>query len=156
MAINQNAKQKQQASAGSRPLAISVRTPFIRDLQIGERVYAVGVANAANVQNEILRALAANTGGFMLVTGEIPQDDEFLLEKFFIQVLAGVGDTVRWVWDSSDHSTTSDTGIWDSGVRNVGAPPFDHVFMAAGTFPYHCTQHGAPGFGMRGSITVNL
>jgi hypothetical protein len=69
---------------------IEDRAPFIRDLQIGERVYAIGVANAANVQNDILRALAANTGGFMLVTGEIPQDDEFLLEKFFIQVLAGV------------------------------------------------------------------
>jgi hypothetical protein len=69
---------------------IEDRSPFIRDLEIGERVYAVGVANAANVQNDVLRALAANTGGFMLVTGEIPQDDEFLLEKFFIQVLAGV------------------------------------------------------------------
>jgi hypothetical protein len=53
-------------------------------------VYAIGVADAANVQNDVLRALANNTGGFMLVTGEIPQDDEFLLEKFFIQVLAGV------------------------------------------------------------------
>ena len=39
---------------------IEDRAPFIRDLQIGERVYAVGVANAANVQNDILRALAAN------------------------------------------------------------------------------------------------
>lgn len=69
---------------------IEDREPFVRDLSIGERVYAIGVANAANVQNDVLRALANNSGGFMLVTGEIPQDDEFLLEKFFIQVLAGV------------------------------------------------------------------
>lgn len=71
---------------------IEDRAPFIRDVRslINERVYAVGVANAANVQNDILRALANDSGGFMLVTGEIPQDDEFLLEKFFIQVLAGV------------------------------------------------------------------
>jgi hypothetical protein len=69
---------------------IEDRRPFISELSIGERVYAVGVANAANVANDVLRALAASTGGFMLVTGEIPQEDEFLLEKFFIQILAGV------------------------------------------------------------------
>lgn len=68
------------------------RPPFIRDVAplINERVYAVGVADAANVQNDVLRAVADNTGGYMLVTGAIAQDDEFLLEKFLIQILAGV------------------------------------------------------------------
>lgn len=68
------------------------REPLINDVEslINERVYAVGVADAANVRNDTLRALADNTGGFMLVTGAIGPDDEFLLEKFFIQILAGV------------------------------------------------------------------
>ncbi|MGH6842341.1 MAG: tyrosinase family protein, partial [Methylocella sp.] len=68
------------------------RSPFIRGVSplINERVYAVGVADAANVQNDILRALADNTGGYILVTGALAQDDEFLLDKFFIQILAGV------------------------------------------------------------------
>jgi hypothetical protein len=68
------------------------RSPLISEVTplIHERVYAIGVADAANVRNDILRALADNSGGFMLVTGAIAQDDEFLLEKFFIQVLAGV------------------------------------------------------------------
>ena len=68
------------------------RAPLISEVGplINERVYAVGVADAVNVRNDILRALANNSGGFMLVTGAIAQDDEFLLEKFFIQVLAGV------------------------------------------------------------------
>lgn len=68
------------------------RAPLISEVTplINERVYAVGVADAANVRNDILRSLADNSGGFMLVTGAIAQDDEFLLEKFFIQVLAGV------------------------------------------------------------------
>ncbi len=68
------------------------RHPLINEVRhlINERVYAVGVGDAGNVRNEILRELADNSGGFMLVTGAIPQDDEFLLEKFFIQVLAGV------------------------------------------------------------------
>jgi hypothetical protein len=68
------------------------RAPFISQVRslINERVYAIGVADAANVQNDTLRALADDTGGYMLVTGAIQQDDQFLLEKFFIQVLAGV------------------------------------------------------------------
>lgn len=68
------------------------RGPFINDVRslINERVYAVGVADAANVRNDVLRAVANETGGTMLVTGAIARDDEFLLEKFFIQILAGV------------------------------------------------------------------
>lgn len=71
---------------------IEDRSPRIADVQhlITDRLYAVGVADAANVQNDILRAIANNSGGFMLVTGALAQDDEFLLEKFFIQILAGV------------------------------------------------------------------
>lgn len=68
------------------------RAPLISDVRslINERVYAVGVADAANVRNDILRTLANETGGQMLVTGALALDDEFLLEKFFIQILAGV------------------------------------------------------------------
>lgn len=71
---------------------IEDRSPRIADVQhlITDRVYAVGVADAANVQNDILRAIADDSGGFMLVTGALAQDDEFLLEKFFIQILVGV------------------------------------------------------------------
>ena len=71
---------------------IEDRDPRIADVQhlITDRVYAVGVADAANVANDKLRAIADNSGGFMLVTGALAQDDEFLLEKFFIQILAGV------------------------------------------------------------------
>jgi hypothetical protein len=71
---------------------IEDRAPWLVDIedQIHERVYAIGVANAANVDNNKLRAIADNSNGFMLVTGAITNDDEFLLEKFFIQVLAGV------------------------------------------------------------------
>jgi hypothetical protein len=68
------------------------RSPLIADVRssIDERVYAVGIADAANVRNDILRAIANDSGGFMLVTGAVSTDDDFLLEKFFIQVLAGV------------------------------------------------------------------
>ena len=52
-----------------------------------------------------------------------------------------VGTTVHWVWVDSTHSTTSNTGVWDSGEH--GTPhSFDHTFNSAGTFQYHCTVHG--------------
>jgi hypothetical protein len=66
--------------------------PYVDDVAplLTDRVYAVGIADADNVQNDTLEALASGSNGFMLVTGALAQDDEFLLEKFFIQVLVGV------------------------------------------------------------------
>jgi plastocyanin len=64
------------------------------------------------------------------------------------------GGTVTWIWDASNHSTKSDTNVWDSGVQNAGAM-FSHTFPTAGTFPYYCIVHGGPGgAGMHGTITV--
>ena len=56
------------------------------------------------------------------------------------------GDTVRWTFSSSGHSTTSGSpgmpnNLWDSGIRNQGAV-FNHTFPSAGTFPYYCIPHG--------------
>src|SRR5262249_4545051 len=67
------------------------------------------------------------------------------------------GDTVRWTFSSSGHSTTSGSpgapnGIWDSGILNQGAM-FTHTFNSAGSFPYFCTPHGSC-CGMVGSVTV--
>jgi plastocyanin len=67
------------------------------------------------------------------------------------------GDTVRWTWSGSFHSTTSGvpgapTGIWDSGLLNQGAT-FSHTFNTTGTFPYYCTAHGGC-CGMVGTVNV--
>lgn len=60
-----------------------------------------------------------------------------------------VNDTVTWNWVGSPHSSTSDTGEWDSGI--FSAPhAFSRTFTAAGTFPFHCTVHPF----MTGTITV--
>src|SRR3954447_25371695 len=55
-----------------------------------------------------------------------------------------VGDTVHWVWDTPNHSTTSVVGSaesWDSGIHGVGFT-FDHTFTYADTFVYYCVVHG--------------
>lgn len=67
------------------------------------------------------------------------------------------GDTVTWDWSGTDHSTTSDTGVGDSGVHS--APhTFTHTFTAADSgksFPFSCSIRGrAGGAGMLGTIHV--
>ncbi len=71
------------------------------------------------------------------------------------------GDTVEWVWQTSDHSTTSVAGSavsWDSGVKNTGFV-FDQTFNQTGTFNYYCKIHGfdngnGTAGGMSGTIDV--
>src|SRR5690242_1472264 len=67
-----------------------------------------------------------------------------------------VGDTVRWTWSASGHSSTSGTpgapdGLWDSGILSQGAT-FTHTFNTVGSFPYYCRPHGAC-CGMTGMVT---
>lgn len=66
-------------------------------------------------------------------------------------VTIAAGCSVRWTQTSvTKHTTTSTTGVWDSGQMNQGQT-FTYQFVSAGTFPYRCTFHGS----MTGTITVN-
>jgi len=61
-----------------------------------------------------------------------------------------VGDTVTWTnRDAISHTSTSDTGTWDTGVITAGASR-SFPFMSAGTFAYHCSIHTF----MHGTIVV--
>jgi plastocyanin len=60
-----------------------------------------------------------------------------------------VNDSVTWTWVGSPHTSTSDTGLWDSGVFSTGHT-FTRAFTSAGSFPFHCTVHPF----MTGTITV--
>ena len=53
------------------------------------------------------------------------------------------GDTVVWVWKSDTHSTTSEDGLWDSGVHDTVCPPLSvqYTFNDVGDYLYHCTVH---------------
>jgi plastocyanin len=62
------------------------------------------------------------------------------------------GCTVRWTDTSATkHTTTSDTGLWDSGQLNQNQT-FARQFSSSGTFTYKCTVHPAT---MTGTIVVN-
>lgn len=60
------------------------------------------------------------------------------------------GTTVRWInHDPVAHSTTSDTGTWDSGLIQPEGT-WSRRFSRPGTYPYHCTPHPF----MHGTIVV--
>ncbi len=42
--------------------------------------------------------------------------------------------------DLTDHSVTSDTGVWDSGTL-VHGQKYQFTFTTVGRYPYHCTFH---------------
>jgi plastocyanin len=66
-------------------------------------------------------------------------------------VTINVGDGVRWTNMDSGvlHTSTSDTGLWNSGNLATSAG-FTFVFNTPGTFTYHCANHAA----MQGSVIV--
>jgi plastocyanin len=73
-------------------------------------------------------------------------------------VTINVGDTVTWTNTATfDHTTTSDTGVWDSG-HVTPATTFSMMFNTAGTYKYHCSIHASlvngTWTGMIGTINV--
>ncbi len=63
------------------------------------------------------------------------------------------GTTVTWTnQDTADHTTTSDTGVWDSGVATPlkKGDTFQFTYKEVGTFPYHCDIHPH----MHGTVVV--
>lgn len=65
-------------------------------------------------------------------------------------ITISANESVVWTWaGASVHSSSSDTGLWDSGILSPGSQ-FTNAFPTAGTFPYHCNVHSF----MTGSVTV--
>ena len=65
-------------------------------------------------------------------------------------ISVAVGGTVTWTNnDNVAHTSTSNTGVWNSGSVPPGGT-FSMTFPTAGTFPYHCGIHP----NMVGTVTV--
>ena len=63
-----------------------------------------------------------------------------------------VGTTVTWMNnDGVAHTSTSDSGVWDTGNIPAGSSKTT-TFGTKGTFPYNCTYHAS--MGMRGTVVV--
>lgn len=68
------------------------RSPFIADVasSINAFTYSIGLGKADNISVAALQAISGNNGGYLLVTGAISGDNRFLLQKYFLQILAGI------------------------------------------------------------------
>ncbi|MCX6165408.1 MAG: T9SS type A sorting domain-containing protein [Ignavibacteriae bacterium] len=69
---------------------------------------------------------------------------------------AFVGDTIKWVWVSGSHTTTSTNiplgaSFWDSPITSVNTS-FSYKILLLGTYNYKCTPHES--MGMTGVINV--
>jgi plastocyanin len=84
-------------------------------------------------------------GGQALCTGTAPANVVRIVDFGFEPAIATVsrGATVTFVncsGGSVQHTSTSDTDAWDSGLLARFAT-YEQTFAAAGTFPYHCEPH---------------
>jgi plastocyanin len=67
-----------------------------------------------------------------------------------IGVATGTAVTWQWASDATQHNVTFDDGA-HSETQSLGS--YSRTFTAAGTYPYHCTIHGAAV--MHGTVTVS-
>ena len=69
------------------------RSQYIADVSglIGDKVFAIGLGTAADLNAAALAELCNNSGGELLLTDTIdPVDDYFKLSKYYLQILAGI------------------------------------------------------------------
>ena len=57
---------------------------------INEYTYGIGLGQPQNISVSALQTISGNNGGYLLVTGAIGTDNRFLLQKYFLQILAGI------------------------------------------------------------------
>jgi plastocyanin len=56
-------------------------------------------------------------------------------------ITINIGDTVKWINNgSSPHTTTSNSGVWNSGNLAPGSS-FSRIFSIGGSYSYHCNIH---------------
>ncbi|GBC92618.1 Plastocyanin [bacterium HR15] len=69
------------------------------------------------------------------------------------ETVINVGDSVRWVWRSGYHTTTSYDNLWDAEVSSVQRT-FTYTFNQPGTYEYYCIPHES--IGMVGTVRVRI
>lgn len=94
-------------------------------------------------------------GIFMLIPAAVSATEYFVsIVDFSFEPPAltiNDGDIVTWTNNGAIiHTSTSNTGVWDSGILNPGNS-FSFTFNGAGDYQYHCAIHTT----MTGTITVN-
>ncbi len=104
----------------------------------------------------LLAVPLAGLGRLALTEGVQAADVSVNIMNFSFQptpLTIAAGTTVTWTnQDTAGHTTTSDIGVWDSGVATPlkKGDTFQFTFKEVGTFPYHCNIHP----NMHGTVVV--
>lgn len=105
---------------------------FISDVSslLDERIFAIGLGRADQLDVSVLDALTSGSGGFMLITGELDVNDLFRLNKYFLQVLAGVTnasivvDPDSWLLPGAEHRIPFDLTDADFEIDVILLSPY--------------------------------
>ncbi len=57
---------------------------------VNSRVYAIGLGTPDHIDPAALTAITNGTGGYVLMTGTLSSNEYFTLQKYYLQILAGV------------------------------------------------------------------
>ena len=106
--------------------------PTIADVsaEINDFTYAVGLGTPQNISVAALQAISGNHGGYLLITGAISGDNRFLLQKYFLQILAGISsaeivlDPQGYLIPGSPHAIPFPVTEADSGMDVILLTPF--------------------------------
>ncbi|MCS7066430.1 MAG: plastocyanin/azurin family copper-binding protein [Fimbriimonadales bacterium] len=69
------------------------------------------------------------------------------------ETVIDVGASVRWVWRSGFHTTTSYDNLWDAEISSVQRT-FTYTFNQPGVYEYYCIPHEF--IGMVGTVRVRI
>ena len=96
--------------------------PFIADVSadINALTYSVGFGTPENISVAALQAISGNNGGYLLITGAISGDNRFLLQKYFLQILAGISNA-EIVLDPQGYLTPGATQVIPFPVTDADA-----------------------------------
>jgi plastocyanin len=101
---------------------------------------------AAGTENQLLSSAGSSTDITIPRGAGTPGTTGYSPANFTISA----GKTVTWAnKDSTTHTVTSSTGLFDSGILNPGQT-FSHTFTQARVYSYYCTLHSW----MKGNVTV--
>jgi plastocyanin len=113
-----------------------------------ESLYPSGRLVYLATGNEGLHLLKAGPTAAEAVNVQVAPGGGFVFSPQIVNV--NTGDTVKWTWGGSNHSTTSGPNCpnfdgpgpnsWDSGLLNPPAT-FSFTFNTPGSFPYFCSLH---------------
>jgi hypothetical protein len=134
------------------------RVAQVADTVINEKVFAIGMGTAEQIQPITLEALTSSTDGYLLMTGNLSADETFLLEKYYVQILAGVNNNELVVdpegWARPDAIERIGFDVTDSDVEITAlilGRPANYLAMALETPDGSQVAMGHPSLTGRGT-----